>query len=149
MRLTAEGLKQRKDWEAENIALPDYDVQEVSDRTRKAPVWLHLGIGNIFRIFMGGIADQLIRQGAMDRGIICGETFDYEIVDRIFSPHDNLALGVILHGDGTEERRVLGSMAEAVKAKWDEPESWELRKKFSVIPVCRWYPSPSRKKDTD
>ena len=61
MRLTAEGLKQKKDWEAANIALPDYDVQEVGDRTQKAPVWLHLGIGNIFRIFMGGIADQLIR----------------------------------------------------------------------------------------
>ena len=134
MRLTAEGLKQKKDWEAANIALPDYDVQEVGDRTQKAPVWLHLGIGNIFRIFMGGIADQLIRQGVMDRGIICGETFDYEIVDRIFSPHDNLALGVILHGDGTEERRVLGSMAEAVKAKWDEPESWERLKEIFCDP---------------
>ena len=76
----------------------------------------HFGIGNIFRIFIGGIADGLLESGALDRGITCVETFDYDVVDKIYAPFDNLGLSVILHRDGRREYKVLGSMAEANKA---------------------------------
>ncbi len=36
------------------------------------------------------------------------ETFDYDVVDKIYAPYDNLGLNVILHGDGTREYKVLG-----------------------------------------
>ena len=83
MKLTREGIRKKDDWTVAGIALPSYDVQAVAKRTEEAPVWLHFGIGNIFRAFIGGIADQLLREGSMDRGILCAEAFDYEVVDKI------------------------------------------------------------------
>ena len=58
----------------------------------------------------------------MDRGITCVETFDYDVVDKIYEPYDNLGLSVLLYGDGTREYKVLGSMAEAIKAQSSVPE---------------------------
>ena len=75
MKLTIESLKDKAAWEAANIALPSYDVAEVVERAKKDPVWVHFGIGNIFRIFLGGIADRLLNEGYMDKGITCVESF--------------------------------------------------------------------------
>ena len=61
----------------------------------------------------------------MDRGITCVEPFDFDVVDKIYRPCDNLALRVILRGDGTRDCRVLGAMTEAVKARASEAEQWE------------------------
>ena len=94
MKLTLEGLKNTKDWEAAGIALPSYDVEKVAENTKKAPVWVHFGIGNIFRIFIGGLADTLISNGDADKGITCVETFDFDVVDKIYRPYDNLVLAV-------------------------------------------------------
>ena len=116
MQLSYNGLKETAGWEKAGIALPSYDPASVAEKTGKDPVWVHFGIGNIFRIFIGGIADTLLRSGEMDRGIICAETFDDEVVDRIYDPFDNLVMAVTLHGDGRTEQRVLGSLSEAVKA---------------------------------
>ena len=41
----------------------------------------------------------------MDRGITCVETFDYDVVDKIYKPYDNLGLSVILHGTEPENIR--------------------------------------------
>ena len=51
MKLTMYGIKDRAAWEEAGIALPGYDVEAVSARAKEAPVWVHFGIGNIFRIF--------------------------------------------------------------------------------------------------
>ena len=56
MKLTLEGLKDQAAWQAAGIALPSYDVAQVAQRTKQAPVWVHFGAGNIFRIFIGGLA---------------------------------------------------------------------------------------------
>ena len=117
MKLTLESLKNRETWERAGISLPAYDVAALAERTKKAPVWVHMGIGNIFRIFMGGIADRLVSGGFMDKGITCVETFDFDLVDKIYRPCDNLTLSVILKNDGTRDCRVLGALTEAVKAQ--------------------------------
>ena len=114
MKLTRTGIKDRAAWEKAGIMLPGYDVEAVSEKAKKEPVWVHFGIGNIFRVFIGGIADGLLEEGVMDRGITCVETFDYDVVDKIYQPYDNLGLNVILHGNGTREYKVIGSLAEAV-----------------------------------
>ena len=130
MKLTYEGLKDRTVWAAAGIDLPDYDPEAVSLRTREHPVWVHLGIGNIFRFFLGGIADRLLRENLTDRGITCVETFDYEIVDRIYQPFDNLALAVTLYKDGSQKRRVLGSLSEALALR---PGDKEARDRLTQI----------------
>ena len=130
MKLTWEGLKNRQEWEQAGIALPSYDAEAVAEKTKKAPIWVHMGIGNIFRIFIGGIADQLLEKGLMDRGITCVEVFDYDLVDKIYDPYDNLVLSVTLHGDGTTDKKVLGSLSEAVKALPSESAQWERTKEI-------------------
>lgn len=130
MKLTWEGLKNRQDWEQAGITLPSYDAEAVAKKTKESPVWVHMGIGNIFRIFIGGIADQLLEKGLMDRGITCVEVFDYDMVDKIYDPYDNLVLSVTLHGDGSTDKKVLGSLSEAVKALPSDSAQWERTKEI-------------------
>ena len=60
MKLSLNGLQDNQAWKAVGIALPDYDVEALQKRTKEKPEWVHFGIGNIFLIFLGGIADDLI-----------------------------------------------------------------------------------------
>lgn len=130
MELTWSGVEKKEEWKQADIKLPGYDIKAVAEATKKAPVWVHFGIGNIFRIFLGGIADSLLEQGELDRGITCVETFDYDVVDKIYAPYDNLALSVILHGDGSQERKVLASLTEALKAQHEDQETWQRLKEI-------------------
>lgn len=134
MQLTIKGIQNKAPWEKADIVLPGYDVEAVSARAKEAPQWVHFGIGNIFRVFIGGIADGLLEEGVMDRGLTCVETFDYDVVDKIYKPYDNLGLSVILHGDGTREYKVLGSLAEAVKAQSSAPAQWNRLKEIFTAP---------------
>ena len=134
MKLSYEGLKDRAAWESAGVSLPDYDAAALAERTKRDPLWVHFGIGNIFRIFIGGIADTLIRKGLMDRGITCAETFDYEVADKIYDPFDNLVMAVTLHEDGRVDKRVLGSLTEAVKANSSDEAGWSRLKAVFTNP---------------
>ena len=134
MKLTLEGIKDRAAWQSAGIKLPDYDVQAVSEKAKKHPVWAHFGAGNIFRIFVGGMADAMLEKGAMDRGITCVETFDFDVVDQIYTPYDNLVLAVTLNADATTDKRVLGSLSEAIKAQSNVPENWNRLKAVFADP---------------
>ena len=133
MNLTSEGIREKSEWERSGIALPEYDPEKTAFITGQAPVWVHFGIGNIFRIFIGGIADRLLEEGYTDKGITCVETFDFDVVDKIYKPFDNLVLAVTLHADGRQEKRVLGSLTEAVKASSSDEASWT---RLSEIFTC-------------
>ena len=134
MKLTMDGIKNREPWGKAGIKLPQYDVEKACQKAKEKPVWVHFGIGNIFRVFIGGIADGLLEEGELDRGITCVETFDYDVVDKIYEPFDNLGLRVLLHGDGTREYKVLGSLAEAVKAISSDSAQWKRLKEIFVSP---------------
>ena len=134
MKLTLKGIREREEWENAAIALPGYDVEKVSEEAKKEPGWVHFGIGNIFRVFVGGIADGLLEEGVMNKGITCVETFDYDVVDKIYKPYDNLGLSVILLGDGTRKYKVIGSLAEAVKAQSSDLLQWNRLKEIFKSP---------------
>ncbi len=133
MELTRKGIQKREDWEKAGIRLPGYDIEAVRERTLFAPRWIHFGIGNIFRIFIGGIADRLLEAGLLDTGIVCAEAFDFEIVDKIYRPHDDLCLAMTLHKDGSVDQQVLGSLAESRKAV-PGGEDWERLKEIFRAP---------------
>jgi len=116
LKLNYKGLEDKKSWEKVGVSLPNYDVKNLAEKTKKNPIWVHFGIGNIFRLFIGGIADKMISENILDRGITCVETFDYDVVDKIYKPFDNLALAVILHEDGKQDKKIVGSLTEAIKA---------------------------------
>ena len=137
MKLTLEGIQDAAAWKSVGIVLPSYDVQAAQKKAVEAPKWVHFGIGNIFRVFIGGIADGLLEQGLLDRGITCVETFDYDVVDKIYRPYDNLGLQVILNPDGTRDVRVLGAFAEAVKAQCTDAAQWARLKEISRAPTLQ------------
>lgn len=130
MKLTLDGIKDKKSWEAAGAVLPSYDIEKVKEETKKSPAWVHFGIGNIFRIFIGGIADTLISNGAMDKGITCVETFDFDVVDKIYAPYDNLVLGVTLKADGSTDKKVIASLTEAIKAQSNVEAEWNRLKEI-------------------
>ena len=134
MKLTFEGIKDTAAWQSAGVKLPEYDVQAAAEKAKAHPVWAHFGAGNIFRIFVGGLADTLIAKGEMDRGITCVETFDFDVVDRIYTPYDNLVLAVTLNADATTDKRVLGSLSEAIKAQSGVPEAWNRLKAVFADP---------------
>ena len=137
MKLSLEGIKSPSDWEAAGIALPGYDVEAAARKAQEAPRWAHFGIGNIFRIFIGSIADGLLEKGELDTALTCVETFDYDVVDRIYRPFDNLGLSVILNPDGTRDYKVLGAFGEAVKAQSTDPEQWNRLKEVFSSPTLQ------------
>ena len=128
LKLNYESLKNKDNWEKVGVSLPKYDPKLLSEKTKKSPIWVHFGIGNIFRIFIGGIADKLISENHMDKGITCVETFDYDVVDKIYKPYDNLALAVTLYEDGKQEKKILGSLTEAIKAPQENDRLKEIFK---------------------
>jgi fructuronate reductase len=124
MKLTYEGIRDKAAWQQAGIELPSYDPRISGEKAHDMPEWVHFGIGNIFRVFIGSIADRLLSSGKMTTGIVCAETYDTELVDRIYRPYDNLVLSIILNADGTKEKKVLGGFAEAIKAVQTEREQW-------------------------
>ena len=133
MQLTYEGIRDRSAWEAAGIALPAYGVEKTAALAKAAPRWVHFGIGNIFRVFLGSIAEKLLEEGKLDRGLTCLETYDEEVVRRIYDPHDNLVLSVILEPDGRRDVRVYGCLSEALFADLTEPAAAaRLRQVFAA-----------------
>ncbi|MBR6403632.1 MAG: mannitol dehydrogenase family protein [Eubacterium sp.] len=127
MELSVKSISDEKqEWEKAGISLPDYDYEQVRKNTLERPVWLHFGPGNIFRGFIGSIADKLIASGDMDTGIVAMSNFDGEIIDKIYKPFDMLTLSVGLRSDGNSEKRVLAGIGNAIKA--DEDSKEQLKK---------------------
>lgn len=102
------------EWGKQDIKTPGYDIGSMRARTRKQPMWIHFGAGNIFRAFPAAVLDRLLEKGIEDTGLIVAEGFDTEIIDKIYSPCDNLSILVTLKSDGHVEKRVVASVAEAL-----------------------------------
>ena len=116
MKLTLNEIKNKSSWETLNIQLPQYDVEKMRNKTVEAPKWIHFGAGNIFRGFIAGLQECLLNTQAETTGIIAADTFDYDMLDKIYEPFDNLVLNVGLKEDGNKIMAVYGAIAENVKA---------------------------------
>lgn len=117
MKLTIEGLEKDKQlWQEKGFLLPRYDINTVRENTKKAPRWIHFGGGNIFRGYIACLADELIQQGELDSGIVATDSFDTEVIDKIYVPFDDLVLLVGLRAQGDKYLRILGSIGESAAA---------------------------------
>lgn len=114
MKLDLHGIADRSLWEEKGYQLPQYNIEKMVAATKEAPFWIHFGAGNLFRAFHARIAEGLLNKGILDRGMIVVEGFDYEIVEKCYFPHDNLGIAVTLKADGTIEKNVIASVAEAL-----------------------------------
>ena len=104
------------EWEAKGYQLPKFDLAAVRKKTHDEPTWVHFGGGNIFRAFPAAILNDALNTGKYDRGVIVAETFDFEVIDKAYTPYNNLSLLVSLQSSGTIEKKVIASVTEALKA---------------------------------
>lgn len=116
MNLTLSGLADRAAWTRAEVALPGFDVVAMRKATAEAPVWVHFGAGNIFRGFIAVLAQRMLAGGWAKTGVIAAETFDFDIVERIYVPHDLLSLTVGLKADGGMDIGVMAAVAQALSA---------------------------------
>ena len=116
MKLNLNSLKDRAAWEAIDVKLPQFDIEKVTENTKKNPEWVHFGAGNIFRGFICSLQQELLNKGLAETGIIAADTFDYEIIDRIFRANDNLTVNVTLNANGTTDTEIIASVVESLKA---------------------------------
>lgn len=115
MELTRRGIcEERQRFLDAGYALPEFDIETVTAKTKAEPVWLHFGTGNIFRAFQANVVQQLLNEGVMDRGIVAAGGSSPEIVERVYRPHDNLGVLVTLKADGRTEKTVVGSIVESL-----------------------------------
>lgn len=131
MKLSLNSIKDKHTWESAGVKLPKFDVEAVTAKTKANTTWVHFGAGNIFRGFIASLQQELLNEGLAETGIIAADTFDYEIIDKIFRANDNLTLSVTLNANGTTESEVIASVVESLKAdSSDEAEMARFKEIF-------------------
>ena len=128
MKLNYEGLRDTAAWSAAGIALPGFDWKEMCAATEAEPTWVHFGAGNIFRGFIARLQQALLNQGLVKSGIVAADTFDYDIIDKIYKPFDSMTVMVSLLPDGSLEKEVVASIAKGLRAGGAFPEDMEQLK---------------------
>ncbi|MDD3430303.1 MAG: mannitol dehydrogenase family protein [Oscillospiraceae bacterium] len=135
LNLNAASVKEKaNEWSAVKVALPKFDWQEMSDYTHQHPVWVHFGAGNIFRGFIACLQQNLLNEGLAKSGIIAADTFDYDIIDKIYTPHNHMTLNVTLNADGTTSREIIASIAEGLRADSTDAAQMSRLKEIFVNP---------------
>ena len=124
MKLNAQGLANRREWEEKGYALPQFDREAVTKATKENPFWIHFGPGNIFRAFQANVVQNLLNAGLLDRGLVEAEGYDYEIVEKMNQPHDDYNLLVPLKANGTVEKTVIGSVVESLTVDSTKETEW-------------------------
>ncbi len=130
MKLNLKGIADRAQWEEKGYQLPQYDMEKMIAKTKENPFWIHFGAGNLFRAFHANVVQNMLNSGALDRGLIVAEGFDYEIVEKMYEPHDNLGIVATLKADGTIEKTVVGSVAESLPLDSQNEEAYTRLKEI-------------------
>ncbi|MDP4087868.1 MAG: mannitol dehydrogenase family protein, partial [Bacillota bacterium] len=123
--LNRKNIKNTDAWKKAEIELPEFDLDKMSAATCENPTWIHFGAGNIFRGFIAMLQQTLLNKGLTRTGIIAAEGYDYEIIDRIYAPYDNLSLLVIMNPDGSLNKKVVGSVGESLAADCSRELEWK------------------------
>ncbi len=113
MKLNESSVYSNAAWKEKGFFVPSYDRNKMIEETKANPEWVHFGAGNIFRAFQANLAQRMLESGENTKGITVVEGFDYEIIEKMYRPHDNLSLLVTLKADGSVEKSVIASIAES------------------------------------
>lgn len=123
MKLSVQGL-QDPAYAQKGYRLPGYDLLAMGERTLASTPWLHFGAGNLFRAFPAVAQQRLLQQREAGYGVVVCEGYDETLLQQAYTPFDNLSLLVVLKGDGSIEKEVVGSVAAAWQAQ-TEHEDWQ------------------------
>lgn len=136
MKLNIENLNDKNFWENADIEVPKYNINDIRKNTAEKPTWIHFGAGNIFRGFIAAVADTLLNDSIIDTGIIAVDTHaagrddDYEMIDKVYKPFDNLTLLASIKSNGDIDKKVIGSITDIVHA--DFINNYERLKKIFI-----------------
>lgn len=125
------------EWAEKGITTPSFDIDTMCRKTHDNPEWIHFGAGNIFRGFIAELQQRLLNAGLAETGIIACDTFDYEIIDRIYKPYDNITLLVLMNHDGKLDKKLVASVAEALHADSSDSTYWNRLKEIFRSPSLK------------
>lgn len=125
LHLSHKSLKDKTDWKKAGILLPEFDQSMMIAKTKENPTWIHFGAGNIFRGFIAALQQTLLDRKKAETGIVAVETHDFEIIDRMYAPYDNLSLLAVMNPDGSLEKKVIASIGEALAGDASRNDDWE------------------------
>ncbi|MBQ7425461.1 MAG: mannitol dehydrogenase family protein, partial [Lachnospiraceae bacterium] len=132
MKLNAQSVYTDKSWKEKGFFVPTFDREEMIKKTKENPKWVHFGAGNIFRAFQANLSQRMLENGDDEIGLTVVEGFDYEIIEKMYRPHDNLSLLVTLKADGSVDKSVIASIAEScILDSANEEEFKRLKEIFS------------------
>ncbi len=133
MLLNDKGIKDcRDEYLSRGYSLPEYDRETIYKNTIVSPEWIHFGAGNIFRAFQGNLMQRLLNDGMVDTGLIVCEGYDYEIIEKMYRPHDNLSILATLKADGTADKVVVGSIIESLILNRDSSDDFARLKDIFI-----------------
>jgi fructuronate reductase len=107
------------------FTVPLFDRAAMRRESTRAPRWMHLGAGNLFRSFHARLAQRLLDEGHLDFGVHLVDFRDPSRVAR-FHENDDLFVDVVMHTDGSLEPALVASVARSYHASgvgsadWDE-----------------------------
>lgn len=123
---------------AQNVEVPEYDVDLLKKNGKKAPVWIHFGGGNLYRGFLAEIAQRLANHGELNSGVVICETFDNEVVRKGYHPFSNNVLEVVMHEDGTLEKRILAATAASYYCNPKDKENFSQVVQYFENPTLQF-----------
>lgn len=135
MKLNRKELTDRAAWEKAGFSMPEFDLDAVEKKTKESPRWVHLGAGNLFRAFIADVQQNILNSKKADTGIIAAEGFDYEIIEKMYRPHDNLGVAVTLKADGSIEKTVVASISESLTLNPESETEWSRLKEIFQAPT--------------
>ena len=134
LKLSKQGIQNKQPWQEAGVELPEFDYDRVVANTKENPTWVHFGAGNIFRGFPAVLQQKLLNTGKAATGIVAVETYDFEIIDRIYRPYDNLSLLAIMNPDGTLAKKVVASISEGLVGDVSRPDDWRRLQEIFTKP---------------
>jgi len=123
--LNEESIKNAGLWKQAGIGNLKFNHEKMSSLTKENPTWVHFGAGNIFRGFIAMLQQTLLNTGEVDTGIVVVETYDNEIIEKIYTPYDNLGLLAIMNTDGSLEKKIIGSIGESLVGDPSNKNDWQ------------------------
>lgn len=123
--LNKESLKNQADWSKIDVTLPKFDLDQIEKKTETSPEWVHFGAGNIFRGFIANAHQKILDAGLADTGIIAVDSFDFEVIDKVYKPFDDLSLLVLMNASGEFDKKVIASIVESIAADYSREGSFE------------------------
>lgn len=130
MKMNYNSIKNTAFWENANVKLPQFNIEKALENSQKSPKWIHFGAGNIFRGFIARINQTMLEKNVEDTGMIAVDSFDYDIIDKIYTPFDNLTMLVRLKADGNMEKEIIAGVTQSYKADCELPEYQKLIEAF-------------------